>query len=77
MIRIYVRRDYTALPTGAILAAIGALIYFFSPLDALSDFLFGPGLLGDAFVLGACLKLIKADVAAFRDWQASQTKLEE
>ncbi|MGU7876420.1 YkvA family protein [Streptococcus suis] len=77
MIRSYVRRDYTALPKGAILATIGALIYFFSPLDALPDFIFGPGLLDDAFVLNACLKLVKSDVDEYRNWQASQTKLEE
>ncbi|WP_171943935.1 YkvA family protein [Streptococcus suis] len=77
MIRSYVRRDYTALPKGAILATIGALIYFFSPLDALPDFLFGPGLLDDAFVLNACLKLVKSDVDEYRNWQASQQEQEE
>ncbi|HFR3770717.1 TPA: YkvA family protein [Streptococcus suis] len=77
MVRSYVKRDYTVLPKGAILATIGALIYFFSPLDALPDFLFGPGLLDDAFVLNACLKLVRSDVDEYRNWQASQTKLEE
>ncbi|MEF7908281.1 YkvA family protein, partial [Escherichia coli] len=70
MVRSYVKREYTTLPKGAILATIGALIYFFSPLDALPDFLFGPGLLDDAFVLNACLKLVKSDVDGFRNWQA-------
>ncbi|MCL4935054.1 YkvA family protein [Streptococcus suis] len=77
MVRSYVKREYTTLPKGAILATIGALIYFFSPLDALPDFLFGPGLLDDAFVLNACLKLVKSDVEDFRNWQASQWKVEE
>lgn len=77
MVRSYVKREYTTLPKGAILATIGALIYFFSPLDALPDFLFGPGLLDDAFVLNACLKLVKSDVDDFRNWQASQWKVEE
>ncbi|HFI0163409.1 TPA: YkvA family protein [Streptococcus suis] len=77
MVRSYVKRDYTVLPKGAILATIGALIYFFSPLDALPDFLFGPGLLDDAFVLNACLKLVKSDVDDFRNWQASQRRVEE
>ncbi|NQJ21204.1 DUF1232 domain-containing protein [Streptococcus suis] len=77
MVRSYVKREYTTLPKGAILATIGALIYFFSPLDALPDFLFGPGLLDDAFVLNACLKLVRSDVDDFRNWQASQRKVEE
>ncbi|WP_105209748.1 YkvA family protein [Streptococcus suis] len=77
MVRSYVKREYTTLPKGAILATIGALIYFFSPLDALPDFLFGPGLLDDAFVLNACLKLVKSDVDEYRIWQASQRKMEE
>ncbi|MGQ7662804.1 YkvA family protein [Streptococcus suis] len=77
MVRSYIRRDYNKLPKGTILAIIGALIYFFSPIDALPDFLLGAGLLDDAFVLGACLKLIKSDLSDFRDWQANQHKLEE
>ncbi|HFI2692349.1 TPA: YkvA family protein [Streptococcus suis] len=77
MVRSYVKREYTTLPKGAILATIGALIYFFSPLDALPDFLLGPGLLDDAFVLNACLKLVKSDVDDFRNWQVRQRKAEE
>ncbi|WP_432762177.1 YkvA family protein [Streptococcus suis] len=53
------------------------LIYFFNPLDALPDFLFGPGLLDDAFVLNACLTLVKSVVDDFRNWQTSQWKVEE
>lgn len=77
MVRSYIRRDYTKLPKGTILAIIGALIYFFSPIDALPDFILGAGLLDDAFVLNACLKLIKSDVDDFRSWQVSHTKLED
>lgn len=77
MVRSYIRRDYSKLPKGTILAIIGALIYFFSPIDALPDFILGAGLLDDAFVLNACLKLVKSDVDDFRNWQASQHKLEE
>ncbi|WP_029175790.1 YkvA family protein [Streptococcus suis] len=77
MVRSYIRRDYSKLPKGTILAIIGALIYFFSPIDALPDFILGAGLLDDAFVLNACLKLIKTDVDDFRSWQASQWKAEE
>lgn len=77
MVRSYIRRDYSKLPKGTILAIIGALIYFFSPIDALPDFILGAGLLDDAFVLNACLKLVKSDVDDFRNWQASQWKVEE
>ncbi|MGJ6088844.1 YkvA family protein [Streptococcus suis] len=77
MVRSYIRRDYNKLPKGTILAIIGALIYFFSPIDALPDFILGAGLLDDSFVLNACLKLVKSDVDDFRNWQASQRKAEE
>lgn len=77
MIRSYANREYTQLPKGAILAAIGALIYFFSPIDALPDFILGPGLLDDAFVITACLKLIKMDVSKFRKWQAERIEPRE
>lgn len=77
LIRSYIRRDYREIPKGSLLAMVGALLYFFSPIDALPDFLLGAGLLDDAVVLSACLKLIKSDLTDFRDWQASQHKLED
>ncbi|MDG4478146.1 YkvA family protein [Streptococcus parasuis] len=77
LLRSFIKREYTAIPKSTLLAITGALIYFFSPLDVLPDFLCGPGLLDDAFVLNACLKLVKSDVDDFRNWQASQRKAEE
>ncbi|WJQ85806.1 DUF1232 domain-containing protein [Streptococcus parasuis] len=77
LLRSFIKREYTAIPKSTLLAITGALIYFFSPLDVLPDFLFGPGLLDDAFVLNACLKLVKSDVDDFRNWQASQRKMSE
>lgn len=73
MVRSYVNREYTQLPKGTILAIIGALIYFFNPLDVLPDFVLGAGLLDDAFVVNTCLKWIQSDVEGFRKWQASQS----
>ncbi|HEL1616873.1 TPA: DUF1232 domain-containing protein [Streptococcus suis] len=77
LIRSYIKRDYQEVPKGVLLATVGALIYFFSPVDALPDFILGAGLLDDVFVLNACLKLIKTDVDDFRNCQASQRKVEE
>lgn len=77
MLRSYVKKDYREIPKGVLLAAVGALIYFLSPLDALPDFFTGFGLLDDVFVLNACLKLIKSDVEDYRAWQAHQNSPED
>lgn len=69
MIRSYVRKEYTEIPIGSIISMISALIYFVSPVDIISDFLPVVGYLDDAAVVAACIKLVKSDIDAYKQWR--------
>lgn len=73
MIAAYSNGSYRAVPWSTIAAAVGCLIYVLSPIDFIPDFVPFVGLVDDAAVLAAALKLIGDDLAKFQDWQAGQT----
>lgn len=74
LLKAYLKGQYKEIPMGSIVALVGALIYFVSPIDVIPDFLPGVGLLDDAGVIAACLKLIQSDVDEFRAWRAEQDR---
>ena len=43
LIKSYVQKEYTDIPVGTILAVIGALVYFVSPIDLIPDNIPGAG----------------------------------
>ena len=51
------------------LAAIGALVYFLMPFDALPDFIFAFGLLDDIALIGKVVQMCRRDLQAFRAWE--------
>lgn len=69
LVRRYVKGEYTDIPLTSILAIIGALIYFLSPIDLIPDFIPFFGLLDDAAVLTACLALVGSDVEEYTKWR--------
>jgi uncharacterized membrane protein YkvA (DUF1232 family) len=72
MVRAWATGRYRALPTASLLAALGALIYFLMPLDALPDFIVGLGFADDLAVLARVVHHIRNDLAAFRDWESAR-----
>jgi uncharacterized membrane protein YkvA (DUF1232 family) len=66
MVRAYVSKEYREMPIGTIAAIAGALLYVLTPFDFIPDFLAGVGLVDDAAVVSACLKLVAHDVRKFR-----------
>lgn len=73
MIRSYIRKEYTNLPTGTIAAAIGAVLYFVSPFDLIPDLIPGIGFLDDAAMLAYVMKLIGDDLKTYRAWRDEQS----
>jgi len=70
MVKDYASGAYREIPFGTIAAITGALLYVISPVDLIPDFIPGIGLVDDAAVVMACLRLVKVDVDRYRKWKA-------
>jgi uncharacterized membrane protein YkvA (DUF1232 family) len=74
LVMAWSRREYTAVPWRSILMAVGALLYFVDPFDAIPDALPGIGYLDDASVVALVAGALKTDIERFIHWeQARQT----
>lgn len=69
MVRSWFKKEYTGVPVGTIVAILGALLYFLSPVDLVPDFLPGIGYLDDAVVISVCLTLVKGDIDRYMEWK--------
>ncbi len=70
MVNLYVKKVYTDVPVGTIVATVSALIYVVSPIDIVPDIIPGLGYVDDAAVVAACLALVKTDLDEYRSWRA-------
>lgn len=78
LVRMYIKKEYTDIPLGTIVAIISALMYVVSPFDIVPDTL--PGGLGhidDAAIVGACIKLIGSDIEEYQEWRKKNNKILE
>jgi uncharacterized membrane protein YkvA (DUF1232 family) len=72
LVLAWARGEYRRVPTASILAALGALVYFLMPLDAIPDPILALGYLDDLAVLGRVVHHIRGDLAQFRRWEEGQ-----
>jgi uncharacterized membrane protein YkvA (DUF1232 family) len=70
--RAYVKGEYREVPWESIALAIGALIYFLSPVDLIPDVIPVAGYVDDAAVIAFVVASLSTDLSKFRDWEASQ-----
>ena len=75
LIRSFIKKEYTDIPIGSIIAITSALIYFVSPLDIFPDGLPVVGLIDDAIVIAVCLKLVESDVDEYAKWREDNGKV--
>ena len=62
LIKSYIKKEYTEIPLGTIIAIISAALYFFTPVDFIPDVVPGVGYIDDAAVVAVCLKLVGSDI---------------
>lgn len=67
--RDYINGNYSVVPKGSIIAIIGALIYFLSPIDLIPDFIPVIGYIDDIFVLGLVFNQVRSDLEEYEKWK--------
>ncbi|RNL54945.1 YkvA family protein [Pedobacter jejuensis] len=68
----YVNGDYTEIPKRSIVAILGGLIYFLSPIDIVPDFIPALGFIDDIFILNLVFKQLAKDLEKYKIWKDSQ-----
>lgn len=69
MLRAWARGHYRQLPKSTVMAAIAAVLYFVSPVDAIADIIPVAGFVDDFFILSWVFSQIQTDVRAFEQWE--------
>ena len=69
LVRSYVKKEYTDIPIGSIVAVLAAILYTASTIDLIPDFIPIAGYLDDAAVIAACLSVVSSDVEEYRAWR--------
>ena len=72
MLKAYFTGRYKEVPVATIVSIIMTLLYVFSPVDLIPDFIPVVGLLDDAAVMGACVASFGSAIKKFEEWEASQ-----
>lgn len=76
LLRSYVKKEYTNIPIGSIIAIVSALIYFVSPIDIVPDSIPILGYFDDAAVVEVCWSLVDNDVQEYIKWREKNGKEE-
>ena len=69
LVKAFIEKKYLEIPIGSMIAIVGALLYFLSPLDLFPDILPAIGLVDDAAVLTLAFKFVHDDVVEFKTWR--------
>ncbi len=75
LLKDYWNGDYREVSWGTIASIIVALLYIFSPIDLIPDFIPVIGLTDDAMVVAFCLNLIHKDLEKYKKFKKNQAKM--
>lgn len=73
----YARGHYTQIPKRSIIAILGGLVYFLSPVDIIPDFVPFLGFVDDIFILNLVYKQVLKDLEKYQQWKNAQVKLDD
>jgi len=76
VVKDYANGKYKEIPWTTIAAVIGSLVYIFSPIDLIPDFIPILGLTDDALVLSLCLTAIEIDLKKYEVWKSHYVEYE-
>ena len=69
IVKDYWTKRYTDIPWWAISAIVATLIYVFSPIDLIPDFIPVIGLVDDALVVAICLVMVEQELHKYKEWK--------
>ena len=73
MFRDFWAGEYRKVPYWTLGAALLAVLYVLSPLDAIPDYILGLGQIDDALVVWLCLLVMERDITAYKKWKTNHT----
>ena len=71
LVRAYFNGQYREVPWETIALALGAVIYFVSPIDLIPDVIPVGGYVDDAAVIGLVIASLANDLENFRAWEST------
>ena len=71
----FINGNYTTIPKRSIVAILGGLVYFLSPIDVVPDFVPVLGFIDDIFVLNLVYKQVLKDLEEYKIWKDGQGKI--
>ena len=74
LIRSYIKKEYTAIPLGSIIAAVSTIRYFVNHFDLIPDSIPVIGYFDDIAVINVALDLIGDDISEYKKWCAANGK---
>ena len=69
LIRDYWKGTYTDVSIKSIVIFLAGLAYILSPLDVIPDYVFGPGQIDDAAILGVSLFFLEKELLKYQAWR--------
>lgn len=69
LVRDYWEKNYREIPYWAISAIVFSLLYVFSPVDLVPDFIPFLGFVDDGLIVALCLRMIEKDLHKYKDWK--------
>lgn len=71
-VKAWAREEYRGVPWRTLVYAVGALLYFVSPVDLIPDWIPVLGLTDDVAVVVAVVRAIRKDLDRFARWEAAR-----